>query len=80
MTEEFKLQMSELCQPIEQGGHSINVEIYGDGKGQWILEVTDTANNSTVWEDSFKTEQAALDEVLDTIKQEGIECLIGQTY
>ena len=34
-------------------------------------------SNSTVWDDLFATDQAALDEALRTIRDEGIESLIG---
>ena len=80
MNNEAELIMSPLCQKLESKGKFVEVEIYGDGDGNWILEVVDEFDNSTVWEDSFATDQAALDEVNDTIKTEGIECLIAQTY
>ena len=80
MSNKPEVTMSPLCQEITSNGHTVSVDIYDDGKGQWILEVIDTDNNSTVWEDPFKTDQEALDEVLDTIKQEGIECLVGQVF
>ncbi|PCJ17250.1 MAG: hypothetical protein COB04_09035 [Gammaproteobacteria bacterium] len=80
MTTESKppLEMSPLCQTLESNGKSVAVKIYSSDHGQWILEVVDEFDTSTVWEDPFKTDQAALEEVLDTIKTEGIECLIGQ--
>lgn len=78
MKEEYKLEMSPLCRRIESKGKCVQVDIYGDGDGKWILEVVDEFKNSTVWEDAFATDQAALDEIEDTIKTEGIECLIGQ--
>ena len=48
-----------------------------DGKGGWILEVVDEYGNSTVWDDPFKTDDEALDEVFDTIEKGGISSLIG---
>lgn len=78
MQDEPELVMSPLCQVIESDGESVTVEIYGDGEGKWLLEVVDKYNTSTCWEDHFDTDQAALDEVLDTIKTEGIGCLVGQ--
>ncbi len=70
-------KMSPLCQTIERDGHSVKVEIYESGDGGWILEVVDKFNNSTVWDDFFKTDQDALDELMDTIEQEGIQCLVA---
>jgi hypothetical protein len=34
-------------------------------------------NNSTVWNDAFSSDQAALDEGLRTIREEGIASLVG---
>ena len=78
MNDEVELKMSPLCQKVESNGKSVEVEIYGDGSGKWILEVVVQFKNSTVWEDPFSTDQAALDELNDTIKTDGIDCLIGQ--
>jgi len=77
MSEEFELVMSPLCQQLESGGRAVRVEIYGSGDGQWILEVEDEHGNSTVWDDRFSTDSAALAEVKKTILSEGIESLIG---
>ncbi len=41
------------------------------------MEVVDEFNNSTVWDDPFDTDTAALAEVKKTILSEGIEALIG---
>ena len=77
MDEEYELVMSPLCQELSSGGDSVKVEIYGDGKGEWILEVVDEFGNSRVWDDSFPTDIAALTEVKKTILEEGIQALIG---
>ena len=74
--DDFELVYSPLCQVISVGADSVYVKIYGDGKGKWILEVEDEHDNSTVWDDPFDTDQDALDEVLKTIREEGIWCLI----
>ena len=68
---------SPLSQTIERDGRSVQVYIYDDGTGRWLLEVVDQFNNSNVWDQSFKTEQDALNEALVTIRDEGIESLIG---
>jgi hypothetical protein len=77
MDDDFELIMSPLCQAVERDGRSVQVEIYGDGDGGWILEVVDEFNSSLVWDDSFPTDQAALDEVMRQIEAEGISSLIG---
>jgi len=77
MSEEYEIKYSTLCQKVTSEGKSVRVYIYEDGKGGWILEVVDEYDNSTVWDDPFKTDDEALDEVFDTIEKEGISSLIG---
>ncbi|HKJ13743.1 MAG: hypothetical protein OEM80_06160 [Desulfobulbaceae bacterium] len=77
MSEEYEIKYSTLCQKVTSEGKSVQVYIYEDGKGGWILEVVDEYDNSTVWDDPFKTDDEALDEVFDTIEKEGISSLIG---
>jgi hypothetical protein len=38
----------------------------------WSLEVVDEEGNSTVWDDLFDSDQAALDEVMRAIRKEGL--------
>ena len=66
-----------MSQEVERDGRSVQVDIYDDGKSGWLLEVVDKFGNSNVWDQSFATEQDALDEALRTIREEGIESLIG---
>ena len=77
MSEEYEIKYSTLCQKVTSEGKSVQVYIYEDGKGGWILEVVDEYDNSIVWDDPFKTDDEALDEVFDTIEKEGISSLIG---
>ena len=68
---------SPLSQAIARDGKTVQVDIYEDGEGGWLLEVVDEYNNSSVWENPFETDLAALTEVLRTIEAEGINSLIG---
>ncbi len=68
---------SPLCQSVTRDGKTVQVEIYDDGEGGWLLEVVDDYGNSTVWDDPFVTDQDALDEVLTTINEDGMDSLIG---
>ncbi len=77
MEEEYEVKYSPLCQAVERDGKSVEIMIYEDGDGGWILEVVDENDNSTVWNEPFDSDQSALDEVLETIKDDGIESLIG---
>lgn len=77
MKEEIELEMSPLCQVLTDKGHSISVEIYRGGGSNWHLEVVDEFGNSTVWDDQFPNDAAALEEAKSTIRDEGIGSLIG---
>jgi uncharacterized protein len=78
MNEEPNLETSQLSQEISSGGRTISVEIYKlETETSWTLEVVDEHNNSTVWDDTFETETAALNEVKKTILAEGIDSLVG---
>jgi uncharacterized protein len=77
MNDEFKIINSPLGQKITRDGTTIEVLIYrGEHEAEWILEVVDHAGGSTVWDQTFQTEQAALSEVLRTIDEEGISCFL----
>ena len=69
---------SPLEQSVIRDGKSVQVHIYGDGDGSWLLEVEDNYGNSTVWNTQFSSDKEALDEALRTIEKEGIDTLIGK--
>jgi len=77
MSEDYGVKYSALCQTVERDGKSVELMIYEDGDGGWILEVVDENDNSTVWDEPFDSDQSALDEALETIEADGIESLIG---
>ena len=68
---------SPLTQLVTRDDETVSVEIYEDGEGRWLLEVVDEFGNSTVWDATFESDQDALDEALRTIKEDGIDSLIG---
>ena len=70
---------SPLSQRVARDGIVVEIEIYDDGKGGWLLEVVDEFGTSTVWDGSFATDSAALAEALKTIDTEGIVSVIGST-
>jgi uncharacterized protein len=60
------------CQ-ITRDEVTVSIYIYrGDTDPGWLLEVEDHLGGSTCWDDPFPTDQAALDEALKTIEEEGI--------
>lgn len=68
---------SPLNQSVTRDGKTVQVEIYENGEGGWLLEVVDEYGNSTVWDASFGSDREALDEAFNTIDEEGIDSLIG---
>jgi len=78
MNEEPKLEVSPLSQDVSSGSRTVRVEIFRlEGEASWALEVVDEYNNSTVWDDTFETESAALIEAKKTILAEGVSSLVG---
>ena len=77
MNNEIDLIYSKHCQSVTRNGRTIKVEIYSSGKNDWILEVVDEDNNSTAWAELFGTDDEAFQEFERTLKEEGIESMIG---
>ncbi|MEX2489335.1 MAG: hypothetical protein WD356_07380 [Pseudomonadales bacterium] len=77
MEDDLELEASPLSQKVFDSGKTVQVEIYRGGGSDWHLEVVDEFGNSTVWDDQFPTDEAALEELKSTIRDEGIASLIG---
>ena len=75
---EHKIIMSDLSEKHSSDGKSVQIDIYQDGKGGRILEVLDENNNSTVWDDPFPTDVAALNEAHEAIHNDGIGSFITE--
>ncbi len=77
MEDDFDIEKSPLCQVLTSDNKSVYVDIYrGDDHG-WLLEVVDEFGNSTVWDKEFSSDEAALEEAKATVRDEGIDVLIG---
>lgn len=70
-------EQSPLTQTYTQKDQTVQIDIYKSDEQGWILEIVDQDNNSTLWEDHFESDQAALQEALDALNEEGIEAFIG---
>jgi hypothetical protein len=77
--EEIELIYSKHCQSLSRNNTTVRVEIYSSGKNDWILEVVDENNNSTVWDDPFSTDDEAYEEFQRTLAEEGIESMTGMS-
>lgn len=72
--DEYVIIDSPLSGPLRRDGIEIDVQIYrGEDEEGWVLEVVDAQGTSTVWDDKFVTDQAAMDELLRTIRVEGVK-------
>jgi hypothetical protein len=67
------LVISGLSRQVSVEGHEFQIDIYRiETEPKWSLEVVDEERTSIVWDDLFDTDQAALDEILKSIKEEGL--------
>ncbi|MBX9462934.1 MAG: hypothetical protein KL840_08175 [Aquamicrobium sp.] len=72
---------SPLGQRIEGDGTYIDVEIYRrESDAGWILEVVDEEDASTVYDDPFETDEAALAEVLASIRKYGLRVYLENGF
>lgn len=78
MYDERDLIYSPLQQTYSAGGRQVEIHIYRMPDTGWSLEVVDEHNNSTVWDDLFETDEAALAAALQDLNDEGIEAFIGK--
>lgn len=72
---------SPLCQRIEGDRTYVDVEIFrGKDDAGWTLEVVDEENASTVYNEPFETDEAALAEVLASIQKYGIRVYLENRF
>lgn len=68
---------SPLSQPYTRDGKTVNIEIFRLPGMAWSLQVVDAHGNSTVYDDEFSTDSAALACVLHELNRDGIDAFIG---
>jgi uncharacterized protein len=78
LVEEIQLTYSRHCQEVSRDDKTVKVEIYSSGEDGWILEVVDEYGNSTVWDQPFAADDEAIEEFQRTLREEGIDSMIGQ--
>ena len=68
-----ELEYSAHCGMHSQDGVEVEVSIYRPvGTDAWELEVVNQNGGSTIWEDTFPTDNAAYTEFLATLAKDGI--------
>jgi len=75
----IELIYSKHCQSLSRDNKTVRVESFSSGKNDWILEVVDENDNSTVWDDLFSTDDEAYEEFQRTLAEEGAESMIGMS-
>jgi hypothetical protein len=78
--EDYELIHTPLEREVSRDGVTIKILIYrGEHEREWVLEVEDKAGGSTVFDGRYATDQAALDDALAAIEEEGIQAFsIGE--
>ena len=70
--DDIQLIHSPLTQTYSADGHTLQIEIYRGAGSLWILEIVDELGTSTVWDEQFETDTAALAAAFLAIEEEGI--------
>ena len=76
--DDVELENSPLSGELTRDGVTVRIEIYrirDSGEG-WSLEVVDHEGTSTVWDETFPTDQDAHREFCRTLEAEGIRTLL----
>ena len=72
-SEDYPIVHSPLERRITRDGVSVDLHIYrGEDEAGWLLEIVDHLGGSTVWNDTFPSDEAALAEAMETIERDGI--------
>lgn len=74
--DEFELIYSPLARTHSAEGHTLQIQIYRSAGSPWILEVVDELGTSTVWDEPFDSDTAALEAAFLAIEEEGIHSFV----
>ena len=78
MNNEPEIEYSHLSGAISSGGKMLDVQIYrSEGEARWLLEIEDEFGNSTVWDETFETEEKAMTEAKKSILEETAGAFVG---
>ena len=76
--DEPNLVISGLSRDHSHHDGRVRIEIYRlEDEHEWTLEVVDKEGTSTVWDDTFSSDEAALEEVLRCLREEGPQAFSG---
>lgn len=71
------LVISGLSGTVTQDGVTVEVNVVRlEDEPDWSLEVVNSSGTSTVWDDQFPTDVAALDAFRQAVAEEGMACFL----
>ena len=76
MTDDIELIHSSLTRTHSADGHTLRIQIYRGSGSPWILEIEDELGTSTVWDETFDTDTAALAAAFVAIETEGVHTFV----
>ena len=68
--------VSPLSRIVEKDGERVEIAIYRLEDTEWSLEIVASDGCSTVWDDLFSSDEAALAEALSAIEEDGIKSFL----
>lgn len=70
---------SDLSRTVEGDGVAVEVNIFRlETETHWQLEVVNEFGTSTVWEDSFATDELAFEVFIRTLETEGMAAFLDE--
>ena len=77
---EPNLITSSLSRNVTEDGITVELCIYRlETKAEWVLEVVNSAGTSIVWDYQFPSDDAANEEFLRTVAEEGMTTFLDDT-
>jgi len=74
--DDIELIHSPLTRTHSADGHTLQIQIYRSTGSSWILEVVDELGTSTVWDEPFDSDTAALEAAFLAIEEEGVHSFV----
>lgn len=73
------LIVSHLSRTVVQDNVELEVMIYiAPEEARWTLEVVDPADNATVWDETFVSDDDALNEFMAALEEDGVEAFLSR--
>jgi hypothetical protein len=77
--EDIEIIHSPLERAHSADGHTLSIDIYRSAESPWILEIQDEIGTSTVWNEAFETDTAALETAFAALEAEGARAFVTRS-